>query len=76
MPFSRPIHVVPLSYLIWLDGTFDPFVILVFFYHKSDLTLRKAQELLEELVVGVDNDREGRDQVEHQQDFHSNFHLK
>jgi len=50
-------------------------VILVF-DHKRDLTLRKAQELLEELVVGVDNDGEGGDQVEHQQNLHCNFHLK
>ncbi len=76
MSFSRPIQWYhSQADLIWPDRTFNLFVILVF-DHKRDLTLRKAQELLEELVVGVDNDGEGGDQVEHQQNLHCNFHLK
>ena len=41
----------------------------------SILTFREAHHLLEELVVGVDNDGEGGDEVEQQQDLYSYLHL-
>jgi hypothetical protein len=43
---------------------------------KSVLTFGEAHELLQELVVGVDNDGEGGDQMEQQQDLHRNLHLQ